>query len=82
MPIGLHGKVRRLFKSGRAVVIRSCPFTIQLMYESTTHTQPVSFGIDAGSKHIGVSAATEDKVLYEAYVTLRDDITKLLSTRR
>ena len=82
MPTKRHGKVRRLLKSGRAVVIRSCPFTIQLTYESTTHTQPVSLGIDAGSKHIGVSATTEDKVLYEADVVLRNDIVKLLSTRR
>jgi len=52
------------------------------MYESTTHTQPVSLGIDAGSKTIGLSATTKDKVLYEAEVTLRNDIVDLLSTRR
>lgn len=82
MPTSRHGKVRRLLKSGQAKVIRRCPFTIQLMYESTTHTQPVSLGIDAGSKHIGVSATTETKVLYEADVTLRNDIVDLLSARR
>lgn len=82
MPTSRHGKVRRLLKFGHAKVIRRCPFTIQLMYESTTHTQPVSLGIDAGSKHIGVSATTETKVLYEADVTLRNDIVDLLSARR
>ena len=55
---------------------------IQLLYEAETNTQPITLGVDAGSKHIGVSAATEDKVLYEADVELRDDIVKLLSTRR
>ena len=59
-----------------------CPFTIQLLYDSTDYTQPVSLGIDAGSRHIGVSATTESKVLYEADVTLRNDIVDLLSTRR
>jgi N6-L-threonylcarbamoyladenine synthase len=52
------------------------------LYETTDFTQPVSLGIDAGSKHIGVSATTERKVLYEADVSLRNDIVELLSTRR
>lgn len=82
MPTKRYGKVRRMLKSNKAKVIRSCPFTIQLIYDSTTHTQPVSLGIDAGSKTIGVSATTKDKVLYESEVTLRNDIVDLLSTRR
>lgn len=82
MPTNRHGKVRRLLKSGQAKVVSRCPFTIQLLYESTNHTQPVSLGIDAGSKTIGLSATTETKVLFEAKVTLRNDIVDLLSTRR
>lgn len=82
MPTNRHGKVRRILKSGNAKVIRRCPFTIQLLYDSTDYTQPVRLGIDAGSRHIGVSATTETKVLYEADVTLRNDIVDLLSTRR
>ena len=82
MPTMRYGKVRRLLKSKQAKVVKRCPFTIQLMYESTTHTQVVSLGIDAGSKTIGVSATTEATVLYEAEVTLRNDIVELLSTRR
>ena len=39
-------------------------------------------GIDAGSKHIGISATTEKRVLYEADVELRNDIVDLLSSRR
>ncbi len=62
MPTERYGKVRRLLNSNRARVIKRCPFTIQLMYECTTHTQPVSLGIDAGSRHIGVSATTNSKV--------------------
>ena len=82
MPTNRYGKVRRLLDSGKAKIINRCPFTIQLLYSSTTYTQPVSLGIDAGSKTIGVSATTEDKVLYEAEVTLRNDISDLLSSRR
>ena len=82
MPTERYGKVRRLLKSGKAKVIKRCPFTIQLMYDSTTHTQDVSLGVDAGSKFIGISATTEKKVLYESVVELRSDIVKLLSTRR
>ena len=82
MPTDRHGKVRRLLKSGKAKVVKRCPFTIQLLYNSTDYTQEISLGIDAGSKHIGVSATTKSKVLYEADVELRNDIVNLLSTRR
>ena len=82
MPTENHAKVRVLLKQQKAKVLTNCPFTIQLLYNSTNYTQPVSLGLDAGSKHIGVSATTETKVLYEADVTLRNDIVALLSARR
>ena len=82
MPTENHAKVRVLLKTRKARVIKRCPFTIQLLYKSTTYTQNVTLGIDAGSKHIGVSATTENKVLYESDVTLRNDIVDLLSARR
>lgn len=82
MPTENHAKVRVLLKQQKAKIVHRCPFTIQLLYDSTDYTQLVSLGIDAGSRHIGVSATTETKVLYEADVTLRNDIVDLLSTRR
>lgn len=82
MPTNRYGKVRRLLKSNKAKVVSRCPFTIKLEYECTTHTQPVNLGVDAGSKTIGLSATTKDKVLYESEVILRNDIVDLLSTRR
>ena len=82
MPTSRYGKVRHLLKEGRVKVVRRCPFTIQLLYESTNYTQDITLGIDAGSKHIGISATTESKVLYEADVELRNDIVNLLSVRR
>ena len=82
MPTNRHGKVRRLLNNGLAKVVKSCPFTIQLKYESTTHTQPTTLGVDAGYKHIGVCASSNDKVLYQSEVILRTDIVELLKTRR
>ena len=82
MPTKNHAKVRILLKSKKAKVIRRCPFTIQLMYSSTNYTQSINLGVDAGSKHIGISATTKNKVLFESDVELRNDIVNLLSTRR
>lgn len=82
MPTRRYGKVRHLLNDGLARVVKRCPFTIQLTYKTKEYTQPVSLGIDAGSKTVGVSAATDVKVLYEAEVTLRNDIVELLSARR
>ena len=82
MPTENHAKVRVLLKQGKARMINKCPFTIQLLYSSTNYTQKVTLGIDSGSKHIGISATTKDKVLYEADVELRNDIVDLISTRR
>lgn len=82
MPTKNHAKVRILLKSKKAKVIRRCPFTIQLMYSSTNYTQSINLGVDAGSKHIGISATTKNKVFFESDVELRNDIVNLLSTRR
>ena len=72
MPTDRHRKVRLMLQSGQAKVIKRCPFTIQLNYDSGHQTQEISLGIDAGSKHIGVSATTKIKVLYEADVELKN----------
>ena len=82
MPTDRYGKVRRLLKSGLAHVVRRIPFTIQLDYDTTEITQPITLGIDAGSKFIGVCATTNKKELYAANVELRNDIVDKLSTRR
>ena len=82
MPTENHAKVRKLLKDGRAKVVKRCPFTIQLLYDSTHYVQSVSLGIDAGSKHIGLSATTEEKELYASDVELRNNIVDLISTRR
>ena len=82
MPTENHAKVRILLKNKKAKVIKRCPFTIQLLYSSTNYMQEVTLGVDSGSSHIGISATTKGKVLFESDVELRNDIVDLLSTRR
>ena len=82
MPTSRHGKVKRLLNSHLAKVVKRCSFTIQLLYQSTKETQPVSLGVDAGSKHIGLATTTEQKVAYQEELVPRNDVVKLLSARR
>ena len=82
MPTKRYGKVRHLLKDGKAVVVMRTPFTIRLTYDSGHNRQPVHLGIDAGSKHIGLSATTEKKEIFSAQVEVRQDINGLLKARR
>src|SRR5258708_1879298 len=75
-------KARLLLKEGKAKVVKMVPFTLQLLYGSSGYKQEVSLGIDAGTRHIGVSATTGKHVLFEAEVLPRHDIQALLATRR
>lgn len=77
-----EAKARHLLRDKKAKVVKKIPFTIQLLFDCEENVQPISLGIDAGSKHIGVSDTTESKVLYEADVELRNDIVDLISTKR
>lgn len=82
MPTKRHGKVRHLLDSKQAKVVRRTPFTIQLCYPVGNYTQPVSLGVDAGSKTVGISATTEKQELFAAELMPRNDVVNLLSTRR
>ena len=74
-------KARILLKEKKAKVVNRTPFTIQLLYGSYGHKQPVNLGVDAGSKYVGLSATTTNKELFKATVELRQDIPKLLENR-
>ena len=82
MPTTRYGRVRRLLSKGLAVVADYRPFTIQLTYDTPNGVQEVRLGVDAGTKHVGFSATTKKKVLFEAELLLRSDIVEKLSTRR
>lgn len=77
-----EAKARRLLKQNTAKIYKREPFTIQLLFECENQTQDITLGVDAGSKHIGLSATTNSKELYSVDVELRNDIVKLLSARR
>lgn len=76
------GKARILLKQQKACVVKRTPFTIKLLHGSAGYKQPVTLGVDAGSKHVGLSASTEKRELYSEEFTPRNDVVELLSTRR
>ena len=84
MPTKRFWRVRRLLKSGRAKVICRHPFTIQLLYETTEYTQPLTMGIDPGSKHIGIAVRKENGEIVETGVleTRTREVTENMSERR
>lgn len=75
-------KARLLLKEKKAKVVNRTPFTIQLLYGSSGYKQPVNLGVDAGSRYVGLSATTSKNELFKATVELRQDISKLLESRR
>ena len=76
-------KARHLLKDGKAKLVKRTPFTIQLLHGSFGYKQNITLGVDAGSKHIGLSAVTADgRELFAAEVSPRNDVVYNLSTRR
>lgn len=75
-------KARKLLKSKSAAVLQRTPFTIKLLHHAGGYKQPITLGVDAGSKHVGLSACTDTEELYKEELTPRNDVVKLLSARR
>lgn len=71
-------KARHLLRDKKAVVKRRTPFTIQLTIATGETKQDVTLGVDAGAKHIGLSATTEKEEVFASEVELRQDITGTL----
>ena len=83
MPTKNGGKVRHLLKQKKAKIVKREPFTIQLLYETTHYTQPITIGVDTGVKYIGISASTEKEELLVVEVRPRSkEIKENLSKRR
>lgn len=82
MPTRRRKKVWYWLRRGLAKVVSREPFTIQLRFETTAYTQPVTVGVDTGSKTVGMAATTNGAVVYQADVYLRTDITEKLARRR
>lgn len=73
---------RLLLKQGKAKVKRRIPFTIRLLYDTTSYTQFCTLGVDTGSSNIG-SAVVDDNgnVLYISEIEIRNDITDKMTRR-
>lgn len=74
-------KARKLLKHGKAKVVRRAPFTIKLLHGSSGYKQTVVAGMDAGSKVVGSAAVTNGKVIYQAEVAIRQDVSKKMQQR-
>ena len=67
MPCHNGALIRTLLREKKAKVVRSKPFTIQLLIEvRNKYVQSVNLGVDSGYKHIGFSATTKKKELFSA----------------
>ena len=74
-------KARKLLRAGKAVPVRRTPFVIQLTVPTGETKQSITLGVDAGYKHVGLSATTAKEELLASEVELRQDVTGLLSNR-
>ena len=73
MPTMRFGHVRHLLRDGKARIVKYRPFTIQLLGETKSYTQPVEIGMDAGYQHIGLSVKSESKEYVSAEYQLLSD---------
>lgn len=74
-------KAGRLLNEGRAKVVKTNPFTIQILYTTSRPVEKVTAGVDLGYKHVGVSVVSEDKELLSMEAELRTGEPKLNSER-
>ena len=83
MPTQRHGKVRRLLRDGKAKVVRRCPFTIRLLYDTPDIVQELTLGVDTGSSVIGTAVySSNSDIIYTAKMTIRNDIKEKMDQRR
>lgn len=81
MPTSLR-KARLLLRNNKAKVVKRCPFTIQLKYQTGENKQPIKLGVDSGYKNVGLSATTEKRELFSAHAKLRTDIPEKLTEKK
>ena len=85
MPTTRNGWVRRSLRDGKAVVVHTLPFTIQLTYITATNVvQDIVLGIDPGSKEAGFAArvVNTNEIVYTSILKLRTDIVAKLKKRK
>ena len=73
---------RLLLKQKKAKVKRRCPFTIKLLYDTTTYIQDLTLGVDTGSSHIGAAVSdSKGNILYMSDVKIRNNIADKMTRR-
>ncbi|WP_460235924.1 RNA-guided endonuclease IscB [Bacillus cereus] len=75
-------KARQLLKQNKARIVDYRPFTIQLLYGSSGHTQETNLAVDLGSKHVGVAISSQQNVIAKGEIELRQDVKSNLETRK
>lgn len=83
MPTNRHGKVKYLLRQGKAKVVKRCPFTIKLLYETNNYTQDLILGVDTGSGTFATAVSRDNgDIVYLSEVILRNDITFKMTRRK
>lgn len=73
---------RLLLKNKQAKVVKTYPFTIKMLVETTDFKQELILGIDSGSSKIGSSVVNEsNEVVYQSQIEIRNDITEKMKRR-
>jgi len=74
-------KARLLLRDHKARVVHKTPFTIALVQGAAGYRQEVVAALDTGSTVVGSAAIANGRVVYQAEVMLRNDITGKLKER-
>jgi hypothetical protein len=74
-------KARKLLRDGKAKPVKRVPFTIQLTWDCEENLQPITIGIDKGSKITGFCAIANGEILMSGYINHRTDVKINLQTR-
>ena len=75
-------KARLLLQGKKAKPVSKTPFTIQLLAPTHSYKQDLVVGFDSGQRYIGIAVVREKTVLYQAQVSLRQDVKDLIEKRR
>jgi RRXRR protein/HNH endonuclease len=72
---------RLLLRDKLAKVVHATPFTLKLCFGASGYTQEVVASLDTGSRVIGSAAIANGRVVYQAEVKVRNDITGKMGER-
>lgn len=76
-------RARKLLKSGKAIIYKHRPFTIQLLYREDGYTQPIEYACDTGYQHIGISIKSrKHEYVNEQRNLLKDEVERHEACRK